>query len=130
MTKNALQIEQFEKTIVNLKEVLEKIGNAGNDRAVFRDSAIQRFEITFDVCWKTLKEKLRADFGVEASSPKKIFQEAFKQGLIDNDNVWIEMTDTRNETSHVYNEAFAEAVLQKLPKICEALEKLLWILKK
>ncbi|MEK7596966.1 MAG: HI0074 family nucleotidyltransferase substrate-binding subunit [Patescibacteria group bacterium] len=128
--KNEAQIAQFEKTVNNLKEVLEKLKTAGPDHAVFRDSAIQRFEIAFDVCWKTLKEKLRQEYGIEAISPKKVFQESFKQTLIENDDIWISMTDMRNETAHAYNERFAEKVLLELPKIQTALEQLLWKLKK
>lgn len=134
MTKNEALNAQFERTVSNLKEVLEKIKTAPtSDRAVFRDSAIQRFEIAFDVCWKTLKEKLRADYGTDSQSPKKCFQEAFKQGIIENDTVWIDMTDMRNETTHTYNEVFAESVLAKLPAASAAFEKLLetlWKLKK
>lgn len=129
--KNEALAAQFERAVLNLKEVLEKIKTASAaDRAVFRDSAIQRFEIAFDLSWKTLKEKLRTDYGVDLASPKKIFQEAFKQEIIENDPIWIDMTDMRNETSHVYNEAFAESVLAKLPEISAALGKLLWKLKK
>lgn len=130
MGKNDAQIMQFEKTVVNLKEVLEKINASGADRAILRDSAIKRFEIAFDICWKTLKEKLRKDFGVEENSPKKVFQEAFKQLLIENNEIWISMTDMRNETAHVYNEVFAEKMLLELPKVQVALEQLLWKLKK
>ena len=109
---------------------MEKIKDAGENRAIFRDSAIQRFEIAFDLCWKTLKEKLRSEYGIESASPKKIFQESFKQGLIENDVVWLEMTDLRNETSHAYNEEFEELVLKKLPEIYSVFQKLLWKLKK
>ncbi len=128
--KNEAQIAQFEKTVRNLKEVLEKLETAGENRAIFRDSAIQRFEIAFDLCWKTLKEKLRQDFGVEAASPKAVFQEAFKQKFIDNDAIWLAMTDMRNETPHAYNEQFAEKVLLELPKVHETFGQLLWKLKK
>lgn len=48
--KNEAQIAQFEKTVANLKEVLEKLKTAGENHAVFRDSAIQRLEIAFDIC--------------------------------------------------------------------------------
>ena len=130
MSKNEAQIAQFEKTVNNLKQVLDRLETAGPDHAVFRDSAIQRFEIAFDVCWKTLKERLRQDYGVETASPKKVFQEAFKQELIENDTVWIAMTDLRNETAHAYNEKFAENLLSELPRIQLALEQLLWKLKK
>lgn len=79
---------------------------------------------------KTLKEKLRQDYGVEAVSPKKVFQEAFRQSLVENDTVWLSMTDMRNETSRAYNEQFAEKVLAELPKVHEAFEQLLWKLKR
>jgi nucleotidyltransferase substrate binding protein (TIGR01987 family) len=131
--KNEAQIAQFEKTVKNLKEVLEKlktVGQKDRDYAVFRDSAIQRFEIAFDVCWKTLKERLRQEYGVEANSPKKVFQESFKQGLINNDDIWLKMTDMRNETSHAYNELFAEKVYLELPNILKAFEQSLWKLQK
>lgn len=130
MIKNEAQIIQFEKTVNNLAEVLEKITKKNTDRAIFRDSAIQRFEIAFDVCWKTLKEKLKFEFGIDTISPKKVFQEAFKQGVIENENIWLEATDIRNETSHTYNELFAEEVLTKLPVIYEVFKKLLWKLKR
>ena len=124
MTKNEALTDQFKKSVLNLKEVLGKIESAGENRAVFRDSAIQRFEIAFDLCWKTLKEKLRVEYGIEVASPKKCFQEAFKQNILDNENIWLEMTDSRNETSHTYDEKFAETLLARLPDICSVLEKL------
>jgi len=127
--KNEAQIMQFEKTINNLKEVIDKLKTNALDHAVLRDSAVKRFEISFDVCWKTLKETLRTEYGIEAASPKKVFQEAFKQGLVPNDEVWISMTDMRNETAHAYNEEFSEKVLLELPKITDAFEALVWKLK-
>src|SRR3989338_2248719 len=130
MNKYEAQVSQFEKTVLNLKEVLDKIPESGENRAVFRDSAIQRFEIAFDLCWKTLKEKLRLGFGIEDASPRKVFREAFKQGLIENETIWVEMTDMCNETSHAYSESFAESVLAKLTDVSNVFGKLLWKLKK
>jgi nucleotidyltransferase substrate binding protein (TIGR01987 family) len=130
MTKNEAQIVQFEKSLKKLGEVLEMIKNTHENHDIFRDSAIQRFEIAFDLCWKTLKEYLREKHGIETASPKKVFQESFKQGVIDNEDVWLTMTDMRNETTHAYDELFAEKVLVELPNIYSSLEKLLWILKK
>ena len=128
--KNEAQIAQFEKTVNNLKEVLERLKTGGPDHVFFRDSAIQRFEIAFDMCWKTLKEKLRGEYGVDINSPKKAFEESFKQNLLENNAIWVRMTDMRNETTHAYSEEFAEKVLAELPKIYTALEQVLWKLKK
>ena len=46
-----------------------------------------------------------------------------------NNEIWISMTDMRNETAQAYNELFAEKVLLELPKVQVALEQLLWKLK-
>ena len=130
MVKNEALNIQYGKTVAKLREVLDRIETAGDNRDVFRDSAIQRFEIAFDVCWKMLKERLRVEHGIECASPKACFREAFAQGIVENDEAWILMTDMRNETSHAYNEEFADSVLLRLPQACEAFEKLLWKLKK
>ena len=133
MTKTEAQIVQFEKALQNLSEVLQKmVAETANpvDHSVFRDSAIKRFEICFDICWKTAKQKLFDAYGIEVASPKTAFREAFKQGMLENDGVWITMTDMRNETAHSYDEEFAEKILAELPAIREAFEKLLWTLQK
>jgi nucleotidyltransferase substrate binding protein (TIGR01987 family) len=47
-----------------------------------RDGAIQRFEYTYELVWKTLKKVLSFN-GIEANSPRDVFREAARQGLID-----------------------------------------------
>jgi len=50
MSQRRIFIEKLTKAIERLEEVLKLEKNA-----VVRDSAIQRFEFTFDLAWKTLK---------------------------------------------------------------------------
>ena len=126
MTKQQALTEQFTRAVANLREVLEKFKNQQTDKAVYRDSAIQRFEIAFDLSWKALREKLRAEFGVDATSPKKAFQEGFKQGILANDPLWLDLIETRNLTTHAYSEAFAEKTVLQLPQALVIFEKLLW----
>ena len=92
-----------------------------------RDSAIQRFEFTFDLCWKTIKAYLENQ-GIRCASPKSCFKEAFQQGLIKYEEVWLEMIERRNETVHTYNAEMAEAVyirLQEFAKTFRQLHKVL-----
>ena len=42
-----------------------------------RDSAIKRFELTYEACWKLLQTLIR-DQGLEANSPRGVFKAAFK----------------------------------------------------
>ncbi len=82
---------------------------------IVRDAAIQRFEFTYELVWKTLR-KILLKRGVEANSPKTVFRLAAKDNIIDNVETWFEFVDFRNQTVHVYNPVIAEEIYSNLPK--------------
>src|SRR5260370_25014981 len=100
----------FEKAIPRLEEALTLPKDA-----IVRDSAIQRFEISFELCWKLLKAYLEEEHNVACTSPRTCFRAAFKNGVIDNDPFWIDLTALRNYPVHTYNEALADDVYARLP---------------
>ena len=110
MTKGEAIKGQFSKAVKRLEEVLDL-----KETEIVRDSAIQRFEFTFDLSWKLLKVELE-EIGVLCASPKGCFKEAYKQGLIKYDDFWLEMVDMRNLVSHTYHQALAEKIYKALPK--------------
>lgn len=77
-----------------------------------RDGAIQRFEFTFELSWKTLAKVLQADKPLHDNSVKGIFREAGKQGLIIDVEKWFEFQQARNRTSHTYNQEVAAQVFE------------------
>jgi nucleotidyltransferase substrate binding protein (TIGR01987 family) len=83
---------------------------------IVRDAAIQRFEYTFEACWKFIKEYLKTKEGIISNSPKSCFREVFTVGIIKEDEAikLLEMTDDRNMTSHTYKEEVAEIIYGKL----------------
>ncbi len=82
---------------------------------IVRDAAIQRFEFTYGLVWKTLR-KILLKRGVEANSPKTVFRLAAKDSIIDQLDVWFEFVDYRNQTVHVYNPVIAEEIYQNLSR--------------
>lgn len=111
MTKLEALKKQYQKAVQRLDEVL---GKEKND--VMRDSAIKRFEFTFDLSWKIVKAFLEERKGVKCASPKECFREAYRLELIDYDEFWLKMTDWRNEAVHTYSEKFADILYGKLPE--------------
>ena len=109
----------FQSGLLRLEEVLRMEKNS-----VVRDSAIQRFEFTLDLAWKTVKAYLEEQKGVVCRSPKDCLRQAFSQGLIEYDDFWLAMVDLRNETAHIYKEETAEAVYAKLPACLEKFQQL------
>jgi nucleotidyltransferase substrate binding protein (TIGR01987 family) len=79
-----------------------------------RDSAIQRFEISFELCWKFLKAYLEEQHNASCTSPRTCFRSAFRHGVIDDDPFWIDLTVLRNYTVHTYNEQPADYVYSRL----------------
>ncbi len=114
----------FSKAITRLEEVLEL-----DKTDVTRDSAIKRFEICFDLAWKSIKNYARKE-GIECNSPRMCFKTAFKLNLIDYDEKWLKGIEDRNTTSHLYNEKLADQVYQRLPEYKSLFDSLLSRLEK
>ena len=78
-----------------------------------RDAVIQRFEYTYELCWKLLRRRLAEDQGdaeVKMLSRKELFRMASEYGLIEDPSPWFSYHKARNETSHIYDEEKAEEV--------------------
>ncbi len=72
----------------------------------FRDSMIQRFEFTFELCWKAMRDWLRIWEGdLSPSGPRQVIEAAVARNLVLDGNVWTAMLERRNRTVHIYNEA-------------------------
>lgn len=119
MTRLEALLQDFKDAVSGLEAVLKE-----RKTEFIRDAAIKRFELAFDLSWKALKA-LFEEKGIVCASPLGCFKEAFRQNLIDYEDFWIEMIQTRNKTVHTYNERLAEEVYATLPKTLEAMKKLL-----
>jgi nucleotidyltransferase substrate binding protein (TIGR01987 family) len=112
-------LEDFEKATERLEEVL-KLEKTG----VTRDSAIKRFELCFDLAWKSIKFYAQKE-ALECYSPKESFKIAFQLKLINYEEKWLEMIKDRNLTTHLYKEEEADKAYKKLPGYLEMFKNLL-----
>ena len=124
MSKFEAITSQLNQAVARLEEVLEM-----ESSDVIKDSAIQRFEFSLDLAWKTLKAFLEENKGVLVNSPKEAFREAFRQGLIEYEENWLTMVDLRNQTVHTYNQDLADKIYSRLPEFLPLFKALLSRLK-
>ncbi|MBI4119922.1 MAG: nucleotidyltransferase substrate binding protein [Parcubacteria group bacterium] len=124
MSKLTAVIKQFEQALSRLDEVLKE-----PKTDIVRDSAIKRFEIVFDLSWKAVKVFLEEKKGIVCRSPKECFRSAYQEKLLEYDNFWLELTDSRNDIVHVYGESEAEKVYGILPEALLRFKELLGALK-
>lgn len=71
---------------------------------------IQSFEYTHELAWKTLKDFLEHGGHKEIYGSKDATREAFKLELIQDGDIWMKMIESRNETSHTYNQETTEKI--------------------
>jgi nucleotidyltransferase substrate binding protein (TIGR01987 family) len=106
-----------------LREAMTSLGNALDrlGEAVVRpdpdelamDGTIQRFEFTFELFWKTLRRFLQQE-GIDTASPKNTLRHAYRRGLLDQEQLWLDMLKDRNLSSHVYNAEIARDLNSRL----------------
>lgn len=90
---------------------------------VYLDIVVKRFEFTFEMSWKAIKRAL--DYlGLECKSPRGCFQEAYAQGLIESEAVWLDMIEMRNLSSHVYDEGEVRGLLVRMIEFANAYDAL------
>ena len=82
---------------------------------IIRDSLIQRFEFTYELTHKTLKEFMKyLGVTLENSFPRTIYKKAYVNNLISDDQVWINLLEDRNCTSRIYNESLADEIAKRI----------------
>jgi len=55
--------------------------------------------------------------GIECYSPRGCIKEVFKQGFIEDDEVFLDMLENRNRSSYIYEEKTAEEIFERIKKI-------------
>jgi len=101
-------LDSFARSVARLAEILEAPKTVAN-----RDSAIKRFELTFELAWKSAK-LYAADQGIVCRSPRDCFAEAFRLGLVSDSPLWLKMIEDRNLAVHTYNEKLADDIYGRL----------------
>ncbi len=105
------KLEQLEKANKAWKEVLDM-----EFSDVIRDAAIQRYEFSYELLWKTVKTYLKEIEGIDCFSPKACFRELRNLlNLSEEDvEVCLKMTADRNLSVHTYSEEMANDLYKRL----------------
>lgn len=107
------RFSNFERGLALLAEALES--GPGGLSALEKEGVVQRFEYTFELAWKTVKDFLEAGgLVIVPLTPRQVLKEAFASRLLDDGQVWIDMLDHRNLLSHTYNAAVFEQAVEAI----------------
>jgi len=71
---------------------------------------IQAFEFTHELAWNTLKDFLQERGAANLFGSKDATRQAFAVGLIENGEIWMAMVQSRNRTTHTYDQTTADEI--------------------
>lgn len=98
-------------------QTLEEAFALTQSRALSRleqQGLIQSFEFTHELAWNVLKDYL-TDQGIAGLiGSKDATRSAFKNGLITQGDDWMRMIADRNLTSHTYDQATAQGIVDNI----------------
>lgn len=108
----------LEYSIKKLKDAYKKL-DEGIKQAkdeLDKDGVIQRFEFTFELLWKALKIYLEYQ-GIIVRTPRESFMEAFRINIINDEKIFLDMLEDRNNTSHIYDKKTSEKIFNRIKNI-------------
>jgi len=108
-------LANYEKALISLETNIIKIKAVKEDFEdfdIYRDSTIQRFEYTMEIAKKLMANYIEYE-DAKIAGQKAILRKAFEFDLID-DEIWFDMLEDRNNTSHEYDENLAKELLEKI----------------
>lgn len=102
-------IENFENDLVvdseRVNEVLEEI---------VKEGLIQRFEYTHELAWNVMKDYAIFQGNPNIGGSRDATREALQLHLIKDGSIWMDMIQSRNKTSHTYNEETVDEIYGKI----------------
>jgi nucleotidyltransferase substrate binding protein (TIGR01987 family) len=119
------RFENFEKAFLQWREALND-PRAAAYSDLEKQGTIQRFEMTMDLAWKTLKDFLVAEGAdVVPATPRNTLATAAHAKIITDLEPWREMLDGRNVFSHAYRPVlFSQAMTTMKEKYLPLMEAL------
>lgn len=79
-----------------------------------KQGVIQGFEIVHELAWNVLKDFLKFEGIQGIVGSRGTVREAFKRELIDDGELWMDMIEKRNLSSHTYNKELAEELVNAI----------------
>lgn len=114
---------RWKQRFSNYKKALHTLNKAVNlsyERELSdleKQGLIQGFEFTHEMCWKTMKDFITERGNQHIYGSKDAIREAFNLGLISDGENWMSMIESRNQSSHTYNNEIADQIVERIIEV-------------
>jgi nucleotidyltransferase substrate binding protein (TIGR01987 family) len=104
------RFQNYQKALAQLTQAVD----LSRQRALSRleqQGLIQAFEYTHELAWNTLKDFLESRGTSNLFGSRDATRAAFALGLIEQGELWMQMIQSRSQTTHTYNEETMEHIV-------------------
>jgi nucleotidyltransferase substrate binding protein (TIGR01987 family) len=114
------RFSNYRKALGQMREFLKK----EDLNKLEEQGLVKAFEYTFELAWNTLKDFLEYQGFSEIVGSRDAIRMAFSEGVIKDGHTWMRMIESRNKTSHTYNQKTADEIVKDTkvlfyPAFCE-----------
>jgi nucleotidyltransferase substrate binding protein (TIGR01987 family) len=107
------RLKNYQKAFAALSRVMKLTSERDLNEAESQ-GLIKAFEFTFELAWNVMKDYLEYMGITGVVGSKGAVRQAFQNGIVAEGQVWIDMIDDRNLSSHSYDEATADKLIQRI----------------
>jgi len=107
------RFDNFKRACATLRRAVDLSEQRGLSE-LEQQGLIQGFEFTHELAWNVLKDYLEEQGFVGIIGSKNATREAFKNSLLTDGQVWMDMIKARNQTSHTYKTEVAEEIAKDI----------------
>lgn len=100
------RFNNFSKALNQLRKFIAK----GELNEFEEQGLIQAFEYTYELAWNSIKDYFETQGETGINGSRDAFRLAFRRGIIENGELWMDMIKSRILTSHTYNEDIARQI--------------------
>ncbi len=100
------RFNHFSKALSQLRKFIAK----GELNELEEQGLIQAFEYTYELAWNTIKDYFEYQGETEIRGSRDALRLAYKRGLVEEGETWMDMIRSRTLTAHTYNEDVAKKI--------------------
>lgn len=104
------RLNNYEKALGQLQKFIER----GDLNPFEEQGLIKSFEYTYELAWNVMKDFFEYQGEVNIGGSRDAIRLAFNRGLVTDGKTWMDMIESRIQTSHTYNEKTAEIISTKV----------------
>lgn len=110
------RFDNFKRAFNLLREAID-ISSEREMTQLEKEGIIQRFEYTWELAWKVLKDYLEhSGILLDTITPSSVIKAAFAAKIINEGEIWMQALDARNKMSHTYNLKAFESIIVDIKK--------------